>query len=903
MDQPLTQENQTHKSSPKLESLKQFSSIKSSPLSTSVSKLSGSSRGIPCNKDFHFYFNFDEFKNPIQEIDKKTQSLLESIGSSAEQLWGKKNIKFPNSDLDDDDNEGYDWLVNINDELFERFDASIDELKNIRNQEEKTGVRLMNLVDNDDGFKLVKGRKNKDLLVNNGGTSVSADNSSGKSSAVKVSSRDNNAMGTQKAKVPFHNPSIRRPQDEYKILVNNSNLPFEHVWLERSEDGSRFIHPLEKLSVMDFIDKTVSDVEPVKPLPVESTSFNLVQDVKGLKDLAAKLRSADEFAVDLEHNQYRSFQGLTCLMQISTRTEDFIVDTLKLRVQIGPYLRDVFKDPTKRKVLHGADKDIVWLQRDFGIYVCNMFDTGQASRVLKLERNSLEYLLQYFCDVAANKEYQNADWRLRPLTDEMLRYAREDTHYLLYIYDLMKRLLLSASTDPECPEAALVEVYQRSYDLCIHLYQKELLTEKSYLSIYGLHAADLNGQQLAIVAGLCEWRDGIARSEDESTGFILPNKSLIEIAKQIPVTPAKLRHVLKSRHPYIERNLSSVVGVIRHSMQNAAAFEPVALKLKEEHVEMMAARNAKFADGEEAATAEVAGNESTTVDGDTFETEVGNFIVGANQNKFDGSSSASRVSIEVQKKPSRAFGAMFGTAAGKRKFVPESKAAEEIKVEQIKSSVSLPFRSFTDKTKPIVNETAKPQENIPKTMSSEPEKDIILLESDSDVEEIPANDDVSEQKTEDETNVSIEQKSDDEGNVILLDSDSCSEEEEKNVEGNKQDETMSLSDLSTSFQKCVQTADEKRKSKSNPAAEGGSGGLLKVIPFDYAAAIKEARFGEDGSDGSGGEDGNGANKKKREKKKSGGRKESAAGERSGDFQMGRRRQAFPASGNRSATFR
>lgn len=54
--------------------------------------------------------------------------------------------------------------------------------------------------------------------------------------------------------------------------------------------------------------------------------------------------------VDLEHNQYRSFQGLTCLMQISTRTEDFVIDTLKLRIHIGPYLRDLFKDPSKRKV-------------------------------------------------------------------------------------------------------------------------------------------------------------------------------------------------------------------------------------------------------------------------------------------------------------------------------------------------------------------------------------------------------------------------------------------------------------------------------------------------------------------------------------------------------------------------
>ncbi|KAK7344808.1 hypothetical protein VNO77_14914 [Canavalia gladiata] len=78
-------------------------------------------------------------------------------------------------------------------------------------------------------------------------------------------------------------------------------------------------------------------------------------------------------------------------MQISTRTEDFIVDNLKLRVYIGPYLREVFKDPTKRKVMHDADNDVLWLQRDFGIYICTL--------------------------------YQTADWRLRPLPYEMLRHA------------------------------------------------------------------------------------------------------------------------------------------------------------------------------------------------------------------------------------------------------------------------------------------------------------------------------------------------------------------------------------------------------------------------------------------------------------------------------------------------
>lgn len=48
-------------------------------------------------------------------------------------------------------------------------------------------------------------------------------------------------------------------------------------------------------------------------------------------------------------------------MQISTREEDFVVDTLALKKQIGDSLRGIFDDPAIVKVLHGADSDIEWL--------------------------------------------------------------------------------------------------------------------------------------------------------------------------------------------------------------------------------------------------------------------------------------------------------------------------------------------------------------------------------------------------------------------------------------------------------------------------------------------------------------------------------------------------------------
>ncbi len=59
---------------------------------------------------------------------------------------------------------------------------------------------------------------------------------------------------------------------------------------------------------------------------------------------------------------HRSYQGFTCLMQLSTRSADYLVDVLALRPHVGPALARLFADPSVVKVLHGADSDVVWLQ-------------------------------------------------------------------------------------------------------------------------------------------------------------------------------------------------------------------------------------------------------------------------------------------------------------------------------------------------------------------------------------------------------------------------------------------------------------------------------------------------------------------------------------------------------------
>lgn len=57
--------------------------------------------------------------------------------------------------------------------------------------------------------------------------------------------------------------------------------------------------------------------------------------------------------------------------------------------------------------------DMVWLQRDLGLYVNGLFDTYFACDLLNYPGKSLAFLLSKFANFDADKQYQLADWRIR----------------------------------------------------------------------------------------------------------------------------------------------------------------------------------------------------------------------------------------------------------------------------------------------------------------------------------------------------------------------------------------------------------------------------------------------------------------------------------------------------------
>lgn len=183
---------------------------------------------------------------------------------------------------------------------------------------------------------------------------------------------------------------------------------------QKANQACRYQHPYKhEITNLQYPSHVYESREPIKYLPIETTKAIWVDTYEGVLEMLEELKKSTEIAIDLEHHDFRSYAGLLSLMQISTQEKDWIVDTLvpwrhKLEV-----LNEVFADPKILKVLHGAFMDIIWLQRDLGLYVVGLFDTHHASDVLLYSGKSLAFLLKKFVDFDADKKYQLADWRIR----------------------------------------------------------------------------------------------------------------------------------------------------------------------------------------------------------------------------------------------------------------------------------------------------------------------------------------------------------------------------------------------------------------------------------------------------------------------------------------------------------
>jgi ribonuclease D len=258
-------------------------------------------------------------------------------------------------------------------------------------------------------------------------------------------------------------------------------------------------------------------------------------------------------AIDTEADSLHAYPEKLCLLQVSIQGEDRLIDPLS-GIDLAP-LWLAFKP--YELILHGADYDLRLLRKNHGFVPDRIFDTMLASRLLGDREFGLSNLVSHYLGVTLEKTSQKADWARRPLTSRMEVYARNDTHYLKPLADILRARL---------QEKGRLGWHQET---CHRLIEEcsipSHVDPDTVWRVKGAHRLDRAG--LAVLRELWHWREQEALAANKPPFFVLAHETLVDMAMagsaRRSVDPLMPRHFSTRRRD----------GVIK-AVDTALALDP-----------------------------------------------------------------------------------------------------------------------------------------------------------------------------------------------------------------------------------------------------------------------------------------------------------------------------------------
>jgi ribonuclease D len=182
-------------------------------------------------------------------------------------------------------------------------------------------------------------------------------------------------------------------------------------------------------------------------------------------------------------------------------------------------------------ILHAASQDLPCLS-ELGFRPRALFDTELAGRLLGFPRVGLGALVESVLGWTLEKGHAAADWSVRPLPAELLRYAALDVELLVELRDALA-VLLAEQGKTEWAEQEFAAVLAA---------KPPGPRPDPWRRTSGIHRVHTR-RGLAIVRELWQERDKIARRRDLSPGRVLPDTAIVEAARALPGSQANLADV------------------------------------------------------------------------------------------------------------------------------------------------------------------------------------------------------------------------------------------------------------------------------------------------------------------------------------------------------------------------
>tara|TARA_X000000368_G_C22917032_1_gene661257 strand:- start:184 stop:1011 length:828 start_codon:yes stop_codon:yes gene_type:complete len=153
-----------------------------------------------------------------------------------------------------------------------------------------------------------------------------------------------------------------------------------------------------------------------------------------LKNFYLKCQKDKIVGVDTEFHRVNTYYPKLCLIQLSNKNQEVIIDPLRTQMDKS-LLRKIIFSKDILKVFHAAHQDLEILFNIYNKIPPNVVDT-QICMTLIGYPNSTGYAnaVNDLLNIRIDKTHQFIDWRIRPLSNKKIQYAINDVKYLIPLY-------------------------------------------------------------------------------------------------------------------------------------------------------------------------------------------------------------------------------------------------------------------------------------------------------------------------------------------------------------------------------------------------------------------------------------------------------------------------------------
>ncbi|MBI5160144.1 MAG: ribonuclease D [Micrococcales bacterium] len=268
---------------------------------------------------------------------------------------------------------------------------------------------------------------------------------------------------------------------------------------------------------------SLSDVSGSEPrsdaVALDRAPLDVIEGADGFRSAVAALAAGHgPVAIDAERASGFRYSQRAYLIQVFRRgAGSFLFDPPAIgdMSALATTLGDV------EWILHAASQDLACL-REVGIDPLRVFDTELGARIAGLPRVGLGTVVEELLGIHLAKEHSAADWSTRPLPQSWLLYAALDVELLPDLRDALAAILEA--------DGKLDWAWQE-FDATL---ERETPTRiDPWRRLSGIHALR-SPRALAVARALWTARDDYARETDTAPGRLVPDASLLSVARAIP---------------------------------------------------------------------------------------------------------------------------------------------------------------------------------------------------------------------------------------------------------------------------------------------------------------------------------------------------------------------------------